>query len=598
MALFLAAILTALGAWLGAIAWRFAGALGGRFARMRRSALLRLACAALLSVPIGCAVAIALAPVSGSGWFGFPGLLKREELELSYLGWTLLPALSAIGLFSFKTGRGVARIVGACAAVSLGLFLFAAFGVDGYPEAIAAVQKQGGMGGRLLTMARRLTDRDQDGASALFGGGDCDDRDPGRNPAAIDIPGNGVDEDCSGADAMPVGASPGRNPGAATDWKAPAPLSLLIITIDSLRHDVVGYMGYPRPITPNLDALAAKAVVFERAYALSSFTGRSLAPIFIGKYPSETYCNNDHFTTYFPKNEMLAEILKKAGFKTAAVGSHFYFNGHGLDQGFDRYAVEVPPGIDEPDQQITSDRVADRAITILRDPSFSSDRFFLWLHFMDPHRDYLPHEGFPGFGTKPRDLYDGEVAFADFHVGRVLHELEARGLSGKTAILVTGDHGEAFGEHGIRFHGAKLWEEVVRVPLVVAVPGIAPARIGARVSHIDLLPTVCDILGVRPEAPLRGDSLVRLMRGQESGDRAVFIELPPGEYFEEMYAYLDEGYKLIHEIVGNRFMLFDLQRDPDELNDLSRTDTAKREEMKARYRALRAGLEQNALRDR
>jgi arylsulfatase A-like enzyme len=237
--------------------------------------------------------------------------------------------------------------------------------------------------------------------------------------------------------------------------------------------------------------------------------------------------------------------------------------------------------------------VARRAVSLLGDASFSGGRFFLWAHFMDPHRDYLRHPRFD-FGTKPRDRYDGEVAFADHHLARVIAAIEENGLSDRTAIIVTADHGEAFMEHGIRYHGRRLFEEIVRVPWLFVVPGVAPRRVKTRVSHIDLARTVYDLLGVAPPEKTRGLSLVPEIVGAAPRARTVLIEQPPGEFIEEMYALVDENYKLIHSVVGNRLELFDLVNDPGETIDLALQQPEKVAEMREKLGRLRASLEPNA----
>jgi choline-sulfatase len=597
-AMLLVAVFTGTGLFLLLVGARLARILERLLGRMPSGSLRVLAALSILECPGVLLVACALSPVDGSGLFGFMGLVKREEIELAFLAWAILPLLGSSLTFLFLSNKLVRWILPASVlgcAVGFGALSVAAFEMDSYPKAALAIEENAGMGKRLLSTLRALTDCDRDGASDLFGGGDCDDGDPARWPGAVDIPVNGIDEDCSGFDATLKSAPQAglKTTGSSETKRARKDLSLVVLTIDALRWDV-GFMGYGRPTTPNMDDLASKSVVFEKAYALSSFTGRSLAPMFIGRYPSETYCDCSHFTEYLPKNDMLAEILKRAGFRTAGVGSHYYFKGYGLEQGFDRFSVEVPEGKENIDQKITSDLVADKAIEILNDESFTSNRFFLWAHFMDPHRDYLRHKGFPEFGDKARDRYDGEVAFADHHAGRVIDKLRDAGLLDRTAIMVTGDHGEAFMEHDIMFHGRRLWEEVVRVPWIWSVPGMDTKRVRARVSHIDLVATVCDLLGVKPPDQSKGRSLAPLMSGEETSDRRVLIEQLPGEYMEEMYALIDQGYKLIHKIIGNRFSLFNLNKDPEEKQDLSAVDKKKLDEMKETYRSIRSGLERNA----
>lgn len=601
-ALLLVALIAGSGLVLWLIAAAAARALTLLLTRLPRRALGASAPSSLLLAPAVAALMIALSPVDGSGALGFLGLLKREELELGYLGLLALPALPAVAALALTARSGARWIAPACLVVLVGsLALTAKVGLafDGDPDAALAVERDAPLGRRILPLARGLFDRDGDGVSAAFGGGDCDDRDPARWPGALDVPGNGVDEDCSGEDAAPAASPAVAEVSGPEQLSAAIPegLSLVLLTVDALRWDT-GYMGYERPITPHIDHLAERGVVLERSYALSSYTGRSLAPIFIGRYPSEAHCNAVHFTKYHDENEMLAEALAAAGIRTAGIGSHPYFDGSGLEQGFQRWKVIEGCGAGHSDQYTTSPEVADKAIEWIADQELTGGRFFLWAHFMDPHRDYLEHEGFSTYGFRLRDKYDGEVAFTDHHVGRVLAALEEQGLLERTIVVITSDHGEAFREHGYIYHGRYLWEEIVRVPWVWVVPGMEPRRVRARVSHLDLAATVYELLKVEPPAQAGGRSLVGLMTGDDTADRRIFLDQPLGEFMPAMYAVIDGGHKLIHSVDGNRYQLFDLDEDPGEKNDLARKDPEQLERLKLIYQEVRGALEINAERCR
>ena len=542
------------------------------------------------SFALACAcVGVRLGNASGDGPtpLAILGVLARRELDVSPV--VLLAAIALCALLGERASRAGrwGRVV-----VALGLVAAAwaivvqqATALDEDPQTAHAIQLGAPLGRIGLALARRATDRDHDGASAYFGGGDCDDRDPRRNPDAVDIPGNGIDEDCSGADLEP--ARPVVAARAASARPAvPRDLNLVLVTIDTLRIDL-GFMGYPRPVSPNLDRLASRSTVFERAYAMASYTGKSVGPTMIGRYPSETFRDGAHFDTYFPENTFLAERLRDAGFRTMGAASYWYFKPkYGLSQGMDMWDLSAmpPDSAADVDSSVTSDKLADVAIRLLSDPSNVSGRFFLWVHFFDPHAQYVPHPEAPSFaaGAKgwAKPLYDGEVWFTDHHLGRLLDFIASRPWGARTAIVVTADHGEAFDEHGMNWHGVDLWEPIVRVPLVVYVPGVRPHRVKARRSLVDLVPTLLDLLGVPqpPPGELSGDSTVGAIVSPEANvdERDVFMDMPAGPQVSQHRAIIHgttPGLKLMHE-GGPVFLLFDLSRDPGELEDLSRDRAA------------------------
>jgi choline-sulfatase len=513
----------------------------------------------------------------GGGPLGILGVLRRPELDLRAPGLLLLMALGALVWPSPRRAGGFALALSCLIAPAL-LTWQAARGATLPEQAALAIERQAPLGRVALGLLRRLTDRDHDGVSALFAGGDCDDHDPSVSPRAVDVPGNGKDEDCQGGDAKPL--APAAAPADATKSvrdRLPSDLNVLLVTIDTLRADL-GYLGNPRNVSPNLDALAKQSVVFERAYSLASYTGKSMGPLMIGKYSSEVDGGFSHFNKYSKRETFVQERLKAAGVRTLSVQGYWYFfKDAGFERGFDVIdSSAAPPNASiEGDQSSNGDRQSDAAIKLLSAPELLQQRFFMWLHYVDPHAEYAPHPEHD-FGPKPRDKYDGEVAFVDEHLGRVLAALDKTPFAGRTAVVVTSDHGEAFGEHGMIRHGFELWEELVRVPLIMKVPGATPRRISARRSAIGLVPTLLDLFKVpfeahKPTDFLSGESLLPdLLRPADVADPElpVFIDMARGPYNAERRALIEADQKLTLS-EGRVLGLYDLAQDPAEKHDLS-----------------------------
>lgn len=454
-----------------------------------------------------------------------------------------------------------------------------------------ALKSGGGLAASLIGALEAWTDRDDDGFGSHFGGGDCDEGDPARNPGAQDLPGDGVDLDCDGADA-PAGALAAERPAPAVNAsgakQALAPVSaaasapaappgpkpapnaaakpdIYLITLDTVRADHTSVYGYERKTTPNLEALAAKGIVFERAYAAGSDTQRALIPLVSGKRFSSTARDRREWPTILPENETVAERLKKAGYVTAGVTSFTWLSGErGFQQGFDRFEAVYDKA--HPERDVTGDQARSAVVSILKELEARAQPLFLWVHLFDAHDRYLEHEGI-SFGKGTMARYDGEIAFVDKMLGEIVTAISKSGrASMPAAYIVHGSHGEAFGEHDFSGHGTELYEEVLRVPFVVAAPGCPPGRHGANVvSTVDIAPTVLAFAGAGAEG-VEGNSLVDVLRGDsKKALPPVFARAP------RRAALIDGAFKLIviERKKKDRFLLFDLSADPKETKDIS-----------------------------
>jgi len=401
-----------------------------------------------------------------------------------------------------------------------------------------------------------------------------------------------------GADPDPGGPVPGDDPDAAARFarhhnlpELPAALDLTRYNVLLITGDATGFLrtslGDPRhDTTPRLRAWSAgRGLVFTRAYAPSTNTLQSNASLFTMTYPSavalETYSRR-WLGRVLDQNVTVAELFRDAGHDTFWVG--FDHEGslsrargiRGLDQGF-RVRTLINDAPADTDRQI-----ADRAIATLE--TFRGRRFFGWIAFGSPHAEYVAH--FPDRpAASPLDRYRQEVRFMDQQLGRVLDALRRIGLERQTIVIFTSDHGEELGEHGGKHHGSTLYEEVLRVPLVIAVPGLPGRTLTAPTSLLYLFPW---LLSHGP-APMRAAVAARLTReiGPMLRDTkgAIVAELIGHDRMKSALIYPDR--KLHYDFYSRLIQVYDVARDPLEQEERSHGDAGVARAAEARLAAYR-----------
>ncbi|MDH3211966.1 MAG: sulfatase-like hydrolase/transferase [Myxococcales bacterium] len=409
--------------------------------------------------------------------------------------------------------------------------------------------------------------------------------------------------------ALVLAPGPGCAPTAESgDWP-----NVLLITIDTLRRDHCSVYGYAHDTTPHLRRVAEGGLRFDLAYAPTPTTGPTHASILTGLYPpAHRVVKNG--VALAARNETLAEILAAQGYQTSGIVSSFVLHARfGFGQGFSVYQDDFEAATasasvstwEGQDVEKGFDRRADattrRAIRWLWEDRDRERPFFLFVHYFDPHSPYEAPGAFaqrfpppdPGAGEGIQASlafrqavrnYDGEIAFTDQEIGRLLDAIERQGLSEKTLVVITADHGEGLMDHGAMLHGLDLYEENVRVPLLLRWPDRIPAgRVLAQpVELVDLAPTILDLIGVKSSRAFQGRSLAASLRGDEplDPDRPIYLhrrrfdaEYADGIYVKGRQFGIRWGrWKTIDAPDQGRTALYDLESDPQERTDRSRSD--------------------------
>ncbi len=572
------------------------------------------------SRPLAAAVAlVALVALGLCYQFDSRAFFARYEWTIHYpllTGYTIMTTLAAgfalRALSSMEWGRawtrGATAAALALAAFGLGCYAYAFVAMDANQNVKALFWNRSVIARRVYEVSKRLVDRDRDGYSPIFGGGDLDDANPSVHPLAPEVAGNGVDDNGIGGDlsladaaARPRVPAPGEFvtvadtsawdpkavPPDAVDVASDAapgdvPLAgatprpnVIIISVDCERADHTSVFGYDRDTTPNLARYAAGGLAFANAIPHGTNTGHSFSAML------RSSCMDAIFDPNVPT---LTQQLKAAGYHAA------FINARRLDdwltpKRWHRYRPTMIGDFDvlhlDGEREWTADQLTDTAIGYV-DRLPAGRPQFMWIHYMDVH---MPREGHPeyGYGDRDVDVYDAEIRYTDAAVGRLLDHLRAKGLLDTSIVFLTADHGEGFLEHGTVDHSNKPYADNSHVPLVVLAPGVEPRRIDELVGLFDVAPTALRFVGLPVPDVYRGIDLLGASRAPEFPTRTIVSETPRNGIETSFFAwgYVDWPYKFVYDVKGNTNELYDLSADPNEQHNLVEVDPDRAARMRA-----------------
>ena len=525
---------------------------------------------------------------------------ERHVLQTGYptahMGITIAAiVLAGIAIRISRRGSAPALIAATLAGIVLGTTVAAC--LYGFRSAAdrRLLTERGDQARDLVKIWRGLADLDRDGSSALLGGGDCDDLDATRHPGAIDVPGDGIDQDCDGHDAVVIKAPARPAPHETTlgdqreAWRATiAPtlertkaMNVLLVTVDALRYDMLAPGAPNREDFPNLTNLLADSVWFEHAIAPASGTDVSLATILTGR-----------FDPFLPVDTTLLEAIRTTGRRTyAAIPGEVtrYVGETLLARGVDKFTTvhtdwekaDIGDHVSAPTTTLEGTRALDDA---------GMRPWLVWLHYFDVHEHHqieVPVAWLaavhPGASTVIHK-YRALLRAIDDEVGRVLASLSKRGLTDSTIIVFLSDHGEALGSDPrlMDTHGSVAYHTLVRVPFAIHIPGVPPGVRQDLVSLVDLAPTLLDLVGALTAMQLLdGIDLVPAIfdapAALRPSSRAIAI------HEELQWSLVEWPYQLLVRAADNITELYDIAADPLEHADLSTTQPALVTRLRRRY---------------
>jgi arylsulfatase A-like enzyme len=373
-----------------------------------------------------------------------------------------------------------------------------------------------------------------------------------------------------------------------SEAKRPPRLNLLFVTLDTTRADHIRCYGYKNIKTPNIDHLAKEGCLFEKAFTPVPITFPSHASMLTGLYPPTHGIRNNATYALSESVVTLPELLKERGYKTAAFVSAYVLDRRfGLDQGFDIYdddlETHVEPKLQQKERR--AETVTQAAIKWL--DGVGEESFFLWVHYFDPHDAWSPPP--PYSKDYVQNPYDGEIAYADDWLGKLLNKLEKLKLTENTLIVLAGDHGEGLGDHHEKTHGIFIYDATLRVPLIFSCPRILPKskRISSLVRLIDITPTILEIMAYKIPEHIQGVSLSPFILGKTKNMK---LEL----YCETFYPKSTHNWSPLKGLRTDTWKyieapikeLYELDKDPDEKTNLFDKEKDQAQRMTNRFAKL------------
>ncbi len=342
---------------------------------------------------------------------------------------------------------------------------------------------------------------------------------------------------------------------------------IILVSIDTCRADHLSCYGFNRPTTPNIDALAAQSVLFRNAVSPVPLTLPSHSSMLTGTIPAYHGVHFNDERTLSDSSTTLAEVLKKEGYATGAiVSAHVLDAALGIAQGFDYYNDEY----EEPNMsELARGRLAEEASKLACEwfSVHKDEPFFFFLHYYDLHHPYEPPE--PYASEYSNDLYSGEIAYTDAHLGRVIAKLKELGIYDSALIIVTSDHGEMLGEHGEFHHGYFIYEGAIKVPLIVKRPDKKEhIEVVSFVGLVDIVPLVCSMLGIKAPSPVHGEDISKYWEmPDKKRNRYIYTEsmVPTRAFAASLLGVVNGDYKYIQT---TRPELYNTALDSREINNL------------------------------